>query len=82
MSDFRHHIVRAVAIKGSQQKLAAVIGCTQQHISYLLTSAERISAEQAKAIHDATDGAVACWELRPDLWSAPAPQQQSEGAAA
>lgn len=73
-------IEKAVRLVGRQSDLARLMGCAQQTVSKLLNREIRISAEQAKAIHDATGGDVACWELRPDLWQAPA--SESEGAAA
>jgi len=69
MSGFREHIRRAVGIAGSQQKLAVRAGFSQQHISYLLNSADQISAESAVAIDRATGGQVSRAQLRPDLFS-------------
>ncbi len=68
---FRDHVSRAVTLKGSQQKLAEAIGCSQQQISYLLNEADRISVEMAVGIGQATDGAVARHELRPDIFPTP-----------
>jgi len=68
MSTFRHHVERAVGIKGSQQKLADALGCSQQQISYLLNEASRISGEMALKIEIATQGAVSVRDLRPDLF--------------
>lgn len=75
MSHFRNHILKAVEIAGSQQKLADMIGCTQQQISYLL-GAKSISAEMAIKIERATGGAISFATLRPDLSfpAKPAPQ--------
>ena len=69
MSDIRSHIARAVSLHGSQAKLADVIGCSQQQISYLL-KAKTISAEMALKIDTATSGAVSKNELRPDIFGA------------
>jgi DNA-binding transcriptional regulator YdaS (Cro superfamily) len=33
------------------------------------------SPRLAKAIEDATKGAISCWQLRPDLWAEPAPRE-------
>lgn len=74
MSTFRDHVSRAVDLKGSQQKLAEAIGCSQQQISYLLKEADRISAEMAIKIERATAGQVRREELRPDLYAADAGQ--------
>lgn len=81
MSDPDHHplIRRAIDLTGGQEPLAQKMGVAQQTISKLLNRQRSVSAELAKAIHDATDGAVACWELRPDLWSAPRPKRRSGG---
>jgi DNA-binding transcriptional regulator YdaS (Cro superfamily) len=66
MSTLTEQIEAAVKLHGSQAKLAAAMGCTQQQISYLL-KAKTISAEMAIAIDRATDGTVSRFELRPDL---------------
>lgn len=68
MNTFRDHVYAAVKLKGSQQKLAAAIGCSQQQISYLLNTASNISVEMAAAIDRATNGAVAKSALRPDFF--------------
>jgi DNA-binding transcriptional regulator YdaS (Cro superfamily) len=69
MQPFRAHIARAVELKGSQAKLAADAGCSQQQISYLLNEAESITAEMAIAIDRATRGAVPKGKLRPDIFA-------------
>ena len=72
MSTFRPFIEEAVRLKGSQQKLAEAIGCSQQQISYLLQRADRISGEMAIAVERATAGAISRHDLRPDMFgSAP-----------
>jgi DNA-binding transcriptional regulator YdaS (Cro superfamily) len=70
MSSFRPHVARAVEIKGSQAKLAADAGCSQQQISYLLNEADSITAEMAIAIDRATNGEVSREQLRPDIFVA------------
>lgn len=84
MSDTERHplIFKAIKIAGGQAPLADKMGRRQQTISKLLNKQRAVTAELAKAIHDATGGEVACWELRPDLWSNPAPAPQPEGAMA
>lgn len=67
MMSIRPHIERAIRLKGSQVKLAAEMGCSQQQISYLL-NAKKISAEMAKSLDEATDGAVSRHILRPDIF--------------
>jgi DNA-binding transcriptional regulator YdaS (Cro superfamily) len=66
--DFKRLIERAVEIKGSQAKLAADAGCSQQQISYLLNEANAITAEMAIAIDKATEGVIARGALRPDIF--------------
>lgn len=67
-----HHrllIERAVALVGSQQKLAKAIGLSQQGVSYLLNHAPKITAETAIAIERATRGEIRRAELRPDIFN-------------
>lgn len=66
----------AIDIRGSQAKLADAIGVSQQTISKLLLGQrEKISGEIAVGIHQATDGKVPKWALRPDLFEAPLPAE-------
>lgn len=63
-----HSLIRsAIKHKGSQAKLAADAGCSQQQIAYLLT-AKKITGDMALAIDKATDGQVSKHDLRPDLF--------------
>lgn len=74
---FRPHIERAVALHGSQTKLARAMGCSQQYISWLLKEADQISAETAMGLEKATSGSVKASDIRPDLpW--PVPTQPNE----
>lgn len=57
----------AIALTGSQDKLAAACGVTQAAISRANLRG-RVSARLALAIHRATGGAVPGSLLRPDLW--------------
>lgn len=68
MSDFRKHVERAVSALGSQAKLAAEAGCSQQQISFLLTTAKTITVEMALSIDKATKGLVSKRDLRPDVF--------------
>lgn len=68
MTQFRPHIERAIAIHGSQVKLAKEAGCSQQFISWLLKDAEQISVEMALAFERATGGQVSRHDLRPDIF--------------
>ncbi|WP_313534521.1 YdaS family helix-turn-helix protein [Haematobacter sp.] len=67
MQTIRPHIERAIRIYGSQARLADVMGCSQQQISYLL-NAKSISAEMAKMVDEATGGRVSRHALRPDIY--------------
>lgn len=58
----------AVAIVGSQAKLAAAIGRSQQHISFLISGRYAPSAEDALKIERATQGKIGRSRLRPDFW--------------
>jgi DNA-binding transcriptional regulator YdaS (Cro superfamily) len=75
MSDTHQNpdICAAIEIVGSQAKLADAVGVRQQTISKLLLGQRnKVSAEIAVGIHDATAGKVPKWRLRPDLFEAPA----------
>lgn len=67
---FKSLVAKAVKIAGSQQKLADALGCSQQHISYLLNDAQEITAEFALRMEKATGGKVSRHELRPDIFGA------------
>ena len=67
MVEWKKHLKRAVSELGSQPKLAKAMGCSQSKISWLLTTADEISADDALAIHRATDGKISASDLRPDL---------------
>jgi DNA-binding transcriptional regulator YdaS (Cro superfamily) len=66
----RAAVACAIALKGSEQKLAAACGVTQPAIWRAKTHG-RVSPRLALAIHRATDGAVPASTLRPDLWRRP-----------
>ena len=66
----RAAVALAIALKGSEQKLAAACGVTQPAIWKAKTSG-RLSPRLALAIHRATGGAVPACVLRPDLWRRP-----------
>lgn len=81
MSKFRAHIERAIALRGSQAKLAGEIGRSQQYISWLLKEAEQVSAEVAMEIQRVTEGGVTAAELRPDLpWPITRPAEKETAA--
>lgn len=68
MSNFRNLIAKAIALRGSQRRLAVAANCSQQQISYLMTGASGISAEMALKIERATDGVISRHDLRPDIY--------------
>lgn len=74
MPTLRKLIEQAVKLKGSQAKLAAAVGCSQQQIAYLLR-AKSISVVMAKRVDEATGGAVSKHDLRPDFFGAPKPMR-------
>ncbi|WP_371678976.1 transcriptional regulator [Microvirga sp. KLBC 81] len=59
-----------MAKAGSEAKLGELCGVSQNAIWHAKKSG-RVSAELAKAIHEATGGEVPKWSLRPDLWDPP-----------
>jgi DNA-binding transcriptional regulator YdaS (Cro superfamily) len=69
---FRALVADAVKAVGSQVALAEKMGRSQQQVSALCTRATTISAEDALAIHRATDGKISASRLRPDIWPTPA----------
>ena len=75
MSDFRKLVSKAVAMAGSQRKLAKASGLSQSYISWLLLYAESptaVGAASAIAIERATEGKVTREQLRPDLFGSKA----------
>jgi len=79
---FRPFVLKAVELAGSQSSLAEKIGRSQQQVSALCTRANAISAEDALAIHWATNGEVPASSMRPDIWLDPnavptAPERES-----
>ncbi len=70
---------RAVAIMGSQQKLAAAIGVYQSFVSRMVITG-RVPAERCLPIETATNGAVTRYELRPDVYGADPAGKSTEAA--
>lgn len=68
MGNQKKLIHQAVKMAGSQKKLASAVGLTQQGISYLLNSANRVSAETALAIDRFSNGKIPKEKLRPDIF--------------
>lgn len=52
----------------TQQAFARLVGTTQGSVSNWLVGRARISAETARQIERATDGAVRASDLRPDVF--------------
>lgn len=57
---------RAVELIGNQTKLAAAVGCKQQHVWQWVNRDGRVSAKFVLAVERATG--VSRHELRPDLY--------------
>jgi DNA-binding transcriptional regulator YdaS (Cro superfamily) len=82
------HLLRSIDAAGGQSALAAAIGVKQQLVwSWLHRGGGRVPAEHCPAIERATNGAVRCEELRPDVdWAvlrgSPAAQPQEARDAA
>jgi DNA-binding transcriptional regulator YdaS (Cro superfamily) len=68
MSDFHHHVRRAVELAGGQSALARKIGLSQPSVKYLCEEAKSLRAEIAVAIEEATEGKVTRSDLRPDIF--------------
>ena len=62
-------ISKAIAVAGSQKKLAEACGVSQAAVSKWLMGGG-VSAESALAIERATDGSVRAEDLRPDVFRA------------
>jgi DNA-binding transcriptional regulator YdaS (Cro superfamily) len=63
----REHLIRAAQIAGSQKALAVAVGVTAQSLNQWISGVRPIPAERCPAIERATDGAVRCEDLRPDV---------------
>jgi len=70
MAKWKDHLKRAVSQKGSQNRLAVAMGCSQAKVSWLLLSADKIKAEDAVAVERATGGQISKHDLRPDIFPA------------
>jgi len=63
--------------KGARQAdLAAALGVSPGLVSHWNTGRVKITAERAKQIEQATNGAVRRHELRPDVFDAPAAEER------
>lgn len=61
-------IEKAIAICGSQYKLADAIGVNQSFVSQMAKDSKPVPARLCRKIHAATDGQVSLASLRPDLY--------------
>jgi DNA-binding transcriptional regulator YdaS (Cro superfamily) len=80
-------IERAIELAGSAAKLAEDIGVSPQYMSQLRSGTRPVPAERCPNIERATNGAVRCEDLRPDVdWAylratnCPAPESTQEAA--
>lgn len=73
---------KAIEHCGSATKLAQKIGVTLMSVSHWRAGRNAISAERAKQIELATNGAVTRHELRPDIFDPPAVTVTAEEGAA
>ncbi len=60
------HLLRAVAIAGSQKALSEQVGVSQQTV-WAWISRKNVPAEHCPSIERATSGAVTCEQLHPDV---------------
>ena len=63
----------------TQQEFANLVGVTQGRVSHWL-GGKRVPAERCLVIERATQGKVTCAELRPDVFAAPAQEQEARAA--
>ncbi len=62
-----HPLRRAARYAGSFEALARILGVTKGAVWQWLDDGRKVPAEHCPAIERATDGAVRCEELRPDI---------------
>ncbi|WP_417252763.1 helix-turn-helix domain-containing protein [Castellaniella sp.] len=60
-------IERAISIVGSATRLAKILGVSTQAVCFWRNGARGIPAERCPSIERATQGAVRCEDLRPDV---------------
>ena len=70
MDESESPIEQAIALAGSEAKLAKGIGSSQVAINKAKHRG-RVSPEMALAIHRFLDGRVSASALRPDIWARP-----------
>lgn len=63
-------ITQAASAVGGQAQLARLLGVTPPTVNQWISGTRQVPAERCPAIERATNGAVRCEELRPDVdWS-------------
>lgn len=62
----KHSLIRATTFMGSQKALADAIGVSSKTV-WAWLNREAVPAEYCPAIERATNGAVRCEDLRPDV---------------
>ncbi|CAI1180423.1 Uncharacterized protein conserved in bacteria, prophage-related [Serratia proteamaculans] len=60
-------IKAAIAIAGSQEKLAKACGVSQSAVQKWLHSKAKVAPQNVEALVEATGGKVRAYEVRPDL---------------
>lgn len=60
-------IARACGLVGSQTQLARILSVTPATVNQWISGVRPVPAERCPAIERATEGAVTCEELRPDV---------------
>lgn len=81
MPQSRAHLRRAVKIAGGQRQLAAMCGVSQTTIWRHLHHGERVSAELAARVVEATAGEVTFAQLAPELFAVVSAEVARESAA-
>lgn len=60
-------IIKAIEIIGGPSKMAGALGVTPQAVCFWRDGKRQLAAEYCPAIERATNGAVTCEELRPEV---------------
>ncbi|CAI1820148.1 Uncharacterized protein conserved in bacteria, prophage-related [Serratia fonticola] len=60
-------IKTAIAIAGSQEKLAKACGVSQSAVQKWLHNKAKVAPENVESLVSATGGMIKCYEVRPDL---------------
>jgi DNA-binding transcriptional regulator YdaS (Cro superfamily) len=68
---------KAVELAGGQSRLAKAIGVRQQHVWNWLNRDGKPAAEYVLQIESAVSGKVTRYELRPDVFGAPPPREDT-----